>query len=59
MATIDDLKSVLVDSLESRGVLGQLKAKVRAEIFRALNDEHQHTSSASRAPPQVICFFHI
>ena len=28
-----------METLETRGVLGQVKAKVRAEIFAALDDE--------------------
>mmetsp|Transcript_61143 Transcript_61143/g.117866 ORF Transcript_61143/g.117866 Transcript_61143/m.117866 type:complete len:204 (-) Transcript_61143:8-619(-) len=39
-ATLDELKQALVETLEHRGVLGQVKAKVRAEIFAALDDEH-------------------
>merc|ERR1719394_997127 len=39
-ATLDELKQALVETLETCGVLGQVKAKVRAEIFAALDDEH-------------------
>mmetsp|Transcript_28208 Transcript_28208/g.65220 ORF Transcript_28208/g.65220 Transcript_28208/m.65220 type:complete len:171 (+) Transcript_28208:92-604(+) len=38
-ATLDELKEALVETLHSRGVLGQVKAKVRAEIFSALDGE--------------------
>lgn len=38
MATLDELKSALRETLESRGVLNQLKAKIRSEIFSALDD---------------------
>mmetsp|Transcript_60566 Transcript_60566/g.107898 ORF Transcript_60566/g.107898 Transcript_60566/m.107898 type:complete len:211 (-) Transcript_60566:7-639(-) len=38
-ATLEELKEALVETLENRGVLGQVKAKVRAEIFAALDDE--------------------
>lgn len=38
MATLEDLKSALRETLESRGVLGELKAKIRSEIFAALDD---------------------
>eukprot|EP00439_Symbiodinium_sp_Y106_P040967 s650_g5.t1 len=38
-ASLDELKQALIETLESRGVLGQVKAKVRAEIFAALDDE--------------------
>mmetsp|Transcript_68734 Transcript_68734/g.151380 ORF Transcript_68734/g.151380 Transcript_68734/m.151380 type:complete len:158 (+) Transcript_68734:56-529(+) len=38
-ASLEELKEALMDTLQSRGVLGQVKAKVRAEIFAALDDE--------------------
>eukprot|EP00929_Paragymnodinium_shiwhaense_P016665 TRINITY_DN125213_c0_g1_i1.p1 TRINITY_DN125213_c0_g1~~TRINITY_DN125213_c0_g1_i1.p1 ORF type:complete len:214 (+),score=64.96 TRINITY_DN125213_c0_g1_i1:83-724(+) len=38
-ASLDELKQALVETLDGRGVLGQVKAKVRAEIFAALDDE--------------------
>ncbi|XP_033121494.1 lisH domain-containing protein FOPNL-like isoform X2 [Anneissia japonica] len=38
MAAIQDLKSVLKETLENRGTLDQIKARVRAEVFHALND---------------------
>ncbi|CAG9314531.1 unnamed protein product [Blepharisma stoltei] len=38
MASIEDLKNALKETLEARGVLGDLKAKIRAEIFSALDD---------------------
>ncbi|KAM5199059.1 centrosomal protein 20 [Hipposideros larvatus] len=41
MATITELKAVLKDTLEKRGVLGHLKARIRAEVFRALDDESE------------------
>eukprot|EP00943_MAST-04B_sp_MAST-4B-sp1_P007477 g7477.t1 len=42
MATSDleDLRDVLKDTLENRGVLGQVKARIRAEIFAALDDNN-------------------
>lgn len=39
MATTEELKAVLKNTLEKRGVLGQIKARVRAEVFNALDDE--------------------
>ncbi|CAE8709976.1 unnamed protein product, partial [Polarella glacialis] len=38
-ASLEELKQALVETLEVRGSLGQVKAKVRAEIFAALDDE--------------------
>ncbi|XP_073399010.1 centrosomal protein 20 isoform X1 [Dendrobates tinctorius] len=41
MATVSELRAVLTDTLDKRGVLGQLKARVRAEVFAALNDQSE------------------
>ncbi|XP_068178055.1 centrosomal protein 20 isoform X2 [Antennarius striatus] len=41
MATINELKCAIKDKLESRGVLGQLKARIRAEVFSALEDHKE------------------
>ena len=38
MATVESLKSALLESLESKGVLNDLKARVRSEVFHALED---------------------
>ncbi|OMJ70259.1 hypothetical protein SteCoe_31808 [Stentor coeruleus] len=39
MATMEDLKTALKETLFKRGVLGDIKAKIRAEIFAALDDQ--------------------
>ncbi|XP_077172851.1 centrosomal protein 20 isoform X1 [Paroedura picta] len=41
MATITELKTVLKDTLEKRGILGQIKARIRAEVFNALDDQNE------------------
>ncbi|KAJ7393795.1 Centrosomal protein 20 [Desmophyllum pertusum] len=41
MATVDELKNVLKETLENRGVLGQIRARVRAEVFGALDDQSE------------------
>uniref|UniRef100_A0A1A8DPV2 Centrosomal protein 20 n=2 Tax=Nothobranchius kadleci TaxID=1051664 RepID=A0A1A8DPV2_NOTKA len=41
MATMSELKSAVRETLESRGVLGQLKARIRAEVFSALDDQRE------------------
>ena len=38
MATVDSLKAALIETLESKGILNDLKARVRTEVFRALDD---------------------
>jgi lisH domain-containing protein FOPNL len=39
MATIEEMKNVLKDTLEERGILSELRARLRAEIFNSLNDK--------------------
>uniref|UniRef100_A0A4X1VM92 Centrosomal protein 20 n=1 Tax=Sus scrofa TaxID=9823 RepID=A0A4X1VM92_PIG len=39
--------TVLKDTLEKRGVLGHLKARIRAEVFNALDDESEPRPSLS------------
>ncbi|XP_067945225.1 centrosomal protein 20-like [Watersipora subatra] len=39
MAHLEDLKSVIVESLERRGVLSSIQGKMRAEVFNALDDK--------------------
>ncbi|XP_043568072.1 centrosomal protein 20 isoform X5 [Chiloscyllium punctatum] len=41
MATVSELKGVLKETLAKRGVLGQLKARIRAEVFSALDDQSE------------------
>ena len=40
MASLEDLKNVLRDTLEQKGALNQVKAQIRAEIFTALDAEN-------------------
>ncbi len=39
MAALEDLKNVLRETLEQKGVLNDVKAKIRAEVFTALDAE--------------------
>mmetsp|Transcript_4493 Transcript_4493/g.6785 ORF Transcript_4493/g.6785 Transcript_4493/m.6785 type:complete len:136 (+) Transcript_4493:558-965(+) len=39
MASLEDLKNALKETLDSRGVLSEIKAKIRSEIFSALDDQ--------------------
>jgi lisH domain-containing protein FOPNL len=36
--SVNELKDVLKETLEENGVLSQIRAKIRAEIFNTLND---------------------
>eukprot|EP00898_Chlorokybus_atmophyticus_P004027 jgi/Chlat1/4625/Chrsp3S05588 len=42
MASVDDLRDALREALERRGVLGQLRAKIRAEATAALAPDSHH-----------------
>lgn len=41
MSSTHELKDVIKDTLENRGVLGQIKARIRAEVFNSLNDQSE------------------
>ncbi|XP_035195102.1 centrosomal protein 20 isoform X3 [Oxyura jamaicensis] len=41
MATVVELKQALKEALEKRGVLGQIRANIRAEVFHALDDQSE------------------
>uniref|UniRef100_A0A2K5NCZ1 Centrosomal protein 20 n=2 Tax=Cercocebus atys TaxID=9531 RepID=A0A2K5NCZ1_CERAT len=47
IATVAELKAVLKDTLEKKGVLGHLKARIRAEVFSALDDDREPRPSLS------------
>mmetsp|Transcript_17556 Transcript_17556/g.28844 ORF Transcript_17556/g.28844 Transcript_17556/m.28844 type:complete len:117 (-) Transcript_17556:488-838(-) len=38
MASLEELKKALKETLESKGVLREIKARIRAEIFTALDE---------------------
>ena len=46
MASLQELKDALRDTLAARGSLGQIQARVRAEIFHALEESVMETSFA-------------
>lgn len=50
MSTLDELKGALRDTLAARGSLGQIQARVRAEIFNALEEAVSALPSSSMAP---------
>ena len=41
MASLEDLKNVLRETLEQKGTLGKIKSQIRAEIFTALDADNQ------------------
>ncbi|XP_063447265.1 centrosomal protein 20-like [Mytilus trossulus] len=47
MSSTHELKDVIKDTLENKGTLGQIKARIRAEVFNALNDESENKPQLS------------
>ena len=39
MASLFDLKDALLETLDAKGVLGELKARIQTEIFNALDED--------------------
>tara|TARA_B110000305_G_C18839447_1_gene359400 strand:+ start:83 stop:208 length:126 start_codon:yes stop_codon:yes gene_type:complete len=40
MASLEDLKNVLRETLEQKGTLNKVKAEIRAEIFTSLDADN-------------------
>ena len=47
MAKVEDLKAVLKETLENRGVLNQVRARIRAEVFKALDEDTEERPTLS------------
>ena len=52
MAALSELKGVLHDTLEARGALGQVKARIRADVYAALEEQALHHL---RCPTKTFC----
>ena len=52
MASIEDLKNVLRETLEQKGALQKIKAEIRAEIFTAMDADN--TKGKPQAPPENV-----
>ena len=46
-STSADLKSSIYRSLEDRGALNEIRARIRAEIFKSFNQEEETLKSQS------------
>ena len=42
MQEINDLKNIVIQSLESNGVLSQLRAQIRSSVFKVATDYEDH-----------------
>ncbi len=48
MASINELKEVLKEHLEDKGILNEIRSSLRSEIFNALNDAPQKNPKLSK-----------
>lgn len=48
MSTTNELKEILKDSLEKKGTLNGIRARIRAEIFNTLNDRPTESQKLSQ-----------
>jgi hypothetical protein len=44
---MDDLKNLVIQSLETNGVLGQVRAQLRSCVFKAIDNQDQVESKKS------------
>ena len=44
MQEISDLKNIVIQSLESNGMLSQLRAQIRASVFKIIEDQESKES---------------
>jgi hypothetical protein len=59
MSSLEELKNALKDTLAARGTLGQIQARVRAEIFNALEETvHPQTVATSWLPCAAVSLKH-
>lgn len=54
MATIDDLKDAIKDTLQQKGTINKVKAKIRAQIFGALGTAAEEHPKPEPAPENVV-----
>ncbi|XP_065540270.1 centrosomal protein 20 isoform X2 [Lathamus discolor] len=48
MASVAQLKAALKETLERKGALGQIKARIRTEVFNALDDQNEQRPPLTR-----------
>lgn len=41
---MEEMKNLVIQSLETRGVLGQIRAKIRSSVFRIIDEQDQKTN---------------
>ncbi|KAH6566129.1 hypothetical protein BASA62_006885 [Batrachochytrium salamandrivorans] len=57
MSAFDDLKQALKENLKARGITSQLEAAMRAELFKALDDEgsaHMSVTKETAAMNELV-----
>ena len=51
--SLGDLTNIIQSALEARGVLGKIRAELRANVFSAIHEE-QHSSLSGTKPPALL-----
>ena len=55
---ISNLTSVVTSALEARGVLGKIRAELRASVFSAIHEQQQQQGVRPGTDPAVLKMFH-
>ncbi len=45
MQDINELKNIIIQGFESKGILSQIRAQIRASVFKAIEDENNGLSA--------------
>ena len=57
-AAISNLTSIVTSALEARGVLGKIRAELRASVFSAIHEQQQQQGMRPGTDPAVLRMFH-
>lgn len=55
-ANLNEIKALVVKSLESNGMLAQIRAQLRASVYQALNNNNRHEDTPEASKPQKLAF---
>ena len=47
---MEDMKNLIIQSLETKGVLGQIRANLRSAVFKMVNEQDQQFKCKQRVP---------
>lgn len=50
---MDELKNLMIQTLEANGILGQLRAQIRCSVFKIIDNQDQMENAANRGKSQL------